>query len=102
MAEGVKITPEDVPQLDRAVIGTGSCQTVRPGNPDSIARCFVDQGAAAYSGFVYSPNEGYLIGEFDGLPFRYTWPDFPNHYALGLLPLAAFLFTFVLFGVAME
>jgi hypothetical protein len=58
-------------------MGTASCNTVRLWNEDSIALRFVDQGAAANSGFVYSPNEGYLIGEFDGLSFRYTWPDFP-------------------------
>jgi len=73
----VKITSGDVPPLKPIVIGTGSCQTLRPWKEDSIARGFIDQGAAAYSGFVFSPNEGYLIGEFDGLPFRYTWPDFP-------------------------
>ncbi|MFZ6027963.1 MAG: hypothetical protein ACOYYS_09620 [Chloroflexota bacterium] len=72
-----KITAGDVPPLDALVIGTGSCQTVRPWNGDSIALRFVDRGAAAYSGFVFSPNSGYLFGGFDGLPFRYTWPGFP-------------------------
>jgi len=71
------LTPAEVPSLGPLVIGTGSCQTFRLWNQDSIARRFADQGAAAYSGFVYSPNEGYLLGEFDGLPFRYTWPEFP-------------------------
>jgi hypothetical protein len=49
---------------------------------NSIALAFVDQGAAAYAGFAYSPNEGYLIGEFDGAPFRYTWPGFPIGHAV--------------------
>ncbi len=71
--ENIRLTAADVPSLDSVVISTGSCQTVRPWNADSIARRFVDQGAAAYAGFVFSPNEGFLIGEFDGLPFRYTW-----------------------------
>jgi hypothetical protein len=75
--ENILVTAADIPSLNALVIGTGSCQTLRPWNGDSIARGFVDQGAAAYSGFVFSPNEGYLIGEFDGLPFRYTWPGFP-------------------------
>ncbi len=75
--EDTQITSADVPSLDSVVVETGSCQTVRIWNENSIARRFVDQGAAAYSGFVFSPNEGYLIGEFDGLPFRYTWKDFP-------------------------
>jgi len=73
---------EDLPTLDGAVVATGSCQTVRPWMDDSIALAFVDQGAAAYTGFVYSPNEGFLIGEFDGLPFRYTWPGFPVGHVL--------------------
>ncbi len=72
-----KIVTRDIPALDSVVVSTGSCQTFRPWNADSIARRFTDQGAAAYAGFVYSPNEGYLIGEFADLPFRYTWPDFP-------------------------
>jgi hypothetical protein len=75
--EDTKITALDIPPLHATVIGTGSCQTLRPWQEDSISLGFVDQGAAAYSGFVFSPNEGYLIGEFDGLPLRYTWPDFP-------------------------
>jgi hypothetical protein len=75
--ENTTITPVDIPSLNSVVISTGSCQTFRLWDEDSIARRFVDQGAAAYSGFVFSPNEGYLIGEFNGLPLRYTWGDFP-------------------------
>lgn len=75
--EETKFTAPDVPALDAVVVSTGSCQTLRPWKEDSIALQFIDRGAAAYSGFVYSPNEGYLLGEFDGLPFRYTWPEFP-------------------------
>lgn len=75
--EDTRVTSADIPDLNAIVVSTGSCQTVRPWNEDSIALKFADQGAAAYSGFVFSPNEGYLIGEFDGLPFRYTWPGFP-------------------------
>jgi len=67
----------DVPALDATLMGTGSCQTVRPWGDDSIAVGFIDQGAAAYSGFAFSPNEGYLFGEFDSLPYRYSWPGFP-------------------------
>jgi hypothetical protein len=63
-------------------VGTGSCQTLRPWKEGSIARSFIDRGAAAYSGFVFSPNGGYLVGEFDGLPYRYTWPDFPIGHAV--------------------
>lgn len=72
-----KVLTRDIPSLDSVVVSTGSCQTFRPWNSDSIARRFTDQGAASYAGFVHSPNEGYLIGEFADLPYRYTWPDFP-------------------------
>lgn len=75
--EETTLTAADVPPLNAVVISTGSCQTVRLWDPASIALRMVDQGAAAYAGFVYSPMEGYLIGEFDDLPYRYTWPDYP-------------------------
>jgi hypothetical protein len=75
--EDTLFTSVDVPFLDSVIVETGSCQTVRLWNDNSIALKFIDQGAAGYSGFVFSPNEGYLIGEFNGLPFRYTWADFP-------------------------
>ena len=75
--EDTRVVAADVPALDALVISTGSCQTLRPWKAGSIALQFIDQGAAAYTGFVYSPNEGYLLGEFDGLPMRYTWVDFP-------------------------
>jgi hypothetical protein len=72
-----KITSKEIPLLEAPVIGTGSCQTFRPWGDASIALGFIDKGAAAYSGFVFSPIEGYLMGEFEGLPYRYTWPSFP-------------------------
>lgn len=67
----------DVPEMNGAVVATGSCSTIQPWRENNIALRFVDQGASAYVGFVFSPNEGYLQGEFSSLPFRYTWPDFP-------------------------
>lgn len=77
LKEGLTLVPADIPSLNSPIVATGSCQTVRPWRENSIALRFVDQGVTAYSGFVFSPNEGYLLGEFDELPFRYTWPDFP-------------------------
>lgn len=74
--EDTSLRPADLPSLPPVVVATGSCNTFRPWEENSIALAFTRQGAAAYTGFAYSPNEGYLIGEFDGLPFRYTWPDF--------------------------
>lgn len=67
----------DLPLLPPVVMSAASCQTLHIWNPDSIALGFIRQGAAAYVGFVFSPMEGFLMGEFQDLPFRYTWPDFP-------------------------
>jgi len=77
LAEYTTLRPGHIPSLGPVVIATGSCNTFRLWSEDSLALAFVAQGAAAYAGFAYSPNEGYLIGEFDGLPMRYTWPEFP-------------------------
>lgn len=75
--EDSKLLAGDVPPLSALVISTGSCQTLRIWSGESIALGFVHQGAAAYVGFVYSPMAGYLVGQFQDLPFRYTWPEFP-------------------------
>jgi len=76
LEEKVKLVSEDIPRLPPAVISTAGCSSLRPWRDNSVALRFVDQGAAAYSGFAFSPWEGFLIGEFEDLPFRYTWPDF--------------------------
>ncbi|GAB4476181.1 MAG: hypothetical protein Kow0088_13830 [Anaerolineales bacterium] len=72
-----RLTAADLGNLPPIVVQSGSCNTFRIWEKDSIALAFVDQGAAAYVGFAYSPNEGYLIGEFHGFPYRYSHPDFP-------------------------
>ncbi len=77
-----KLRPGRIPPLPPAVIATGSCNTFRPWEDDSIALAFVDKGAAAYAGFAYSPNAGYLIGAYRGVPFRYTWPGYPIGHAV--------------------
>ncbi|MGD8627000.1 MAG: hypothetical protein PVJ34_20870, partial [Anaerolineae bacterium] len=82
LAEGVALRAGDVPPLGPVAIATGSCNTFRLEAEDSLPLAFVAQGAAAYAGFVFSPNEGYLAGEFDGLPWRYTWPEFPIGHAV--------------------
>jgi len=69
--------PNSLPELPPVIVSTGSCQTLRIWEPGSIALAFVRKGAAAFAGSFYSPMAGYLIGQFDELPFRYTWPDFP-------------------------
>ncbi len=52
-----KVLTRDIPSLDSVVVSTGSCQTFRPWNSDSIARRFTDQGAASYAGFVQSERK---------------------------------------------
>jgi hypothetical protein len=83
LAEGVSLRANDLPSLPPVVVATGACNTFRPWNEGSIALAFTDRGAATYVGFAYSPNAGYLVGAYEGLPFRYTWPDLP----LGLVVL---------------
>lgn len=80
--EEVKLQSADIPALPTAVIATGSCNTFRLWEDESIALAFADRGAAAYAGFAFSPNAGYLIGAYRGVPFRYTWPDFPIGHAV--------------------
>ena len=77
-----RLRASDLPKLPPLVVATGSCNTFRPWERDSIALAFAQRGAAAYAGFAYSPNEGFLMGEFQGLPFRYTWPGFPIGHAV--------------------
>ena len=77
LEEKVTLVSEDIPRLPPVVISTAGCSSLRPWRNDSVALRFLDQGAAAYAGFAFSPWEGFLIGEFEDLPFRYTWPDFP-------------------------
>jgi hypothetical protein len=67
----------EISQLPPVVISSAGCNTFRIWILGSIALSFTDKGAAAYTGFAYSPNAGYLIGAYEDLPFRYTWPDFP-------------------------
>ncbi|MBN1262491.1 MAG: hypothetical protein JXB35_17555 [Anaerolineae bacterium] len=74
--EETQLRRADVPTLEGAVLSAASCNTFRPYETDSIALAFVEQGAAAYAGYAFTPNEGYLFGEFSGAPFRYTWPEF--------------------------
>jgi hypothetical protein len=71
-----RVRADAIGQLPPVVVSTTSCQTARIWMPDSIALKIVDQGAAAYSGFYFSPLSGSQIGGDRG-PFRYTWPDAP-------------------------
>ena len=72
-----RLETRDLPDMQSLVATANSCQTMRPWSEDSIALGFVNHGAAAFAGFVYSPIEGYMIGGYQDLPFRYSWTDFP-------------------------
>lgn len=75
--EPVALTAADLPTLPSSLVSAASCETFRPWGADSLVLGFVDRGVAAYAGFTFKPNEGNLLGQFAGLPWRYTWPEFP-------------------------
>jgi len=75
--ESVDLTAADVPELPASVISSASCETFRPWGQNSLLLSFADKGVAAYSGFTFSPGGANFLGEFDGMPFRYTWSEFP-------------------------
>ena len=77
-----KLQSGQVPPLPSTVIATSSCNTFRLWDDNSLPLDMVRQGAAAYAGFVFSPNSGYLIGAYGDVPFRYTWPEFPIGHAI--------------------
>lgn len=67
----------EIPPLPPVVVTSGACNTFKPWIDGSIALAFTDGGAAAYSGFLFSPAPYYLIGHPDGFPLQHTWPGFP-------------------------
>jgi hypothetical protein len=70
------ITAKDIPELPPMLVNALSCQTFKPWIDDSIALGFTDRGAAAYIGFIQTP-QGYPLGEPKGFSYYYSWPDFP-------------------------
>jgi hypothetical protein len=80
--EDSKLQSGQIPRLPSTVIATSSCNTFRLWDENSLPLDMVRQGAAAYAGFVFSPNSGYLIGAYGDVPFRYTWPEFPIGHAI--------------------
>jgi hypothetical protein len=74
LAEGVSFQASDFPRMPPVILAAASCQAVRLNLPNSLALAALSNGAAAFAGYLFSPVEGYLIGEFNGLPMRYTWP----------------------------
>ncbi len=70
------IFAKDLPELPPLLVNALSCQTFKPWVDNSIALGFIDRGAAAYIGFVHSP-QGYSLGEPKGFSFYNSWPGFP-------------------------
>jgi len=71
-----KLVSNEIPNLRSPVIFSGGCQTFRLWIKNSIALGFVEKGAAAYAGFVYSPIPYFLFSVPNGFPYRFTWRDF--------------------------
>ena len=69
----------ELPELKPVVIHTPSCNSVLPSKDNNIALEFVEKGAAAYIGHLFTPtpNSGVFIGHLEHLPGKYTWKDFP-------------------------
>jgi hypothetical protein len=73
-----ELTGNELPTLGPAVIHTPSCRSFLPWTEDSIALAFVEHGAAAYLGHLYSPiSSGHFIGHLHTLPGYDTWPGVP-------------------------
>jgi len=72
-----KIQSNEIPNLQSSTIISGACQTFRIWNNNSIALSFIEKGAAAYAGFVYSSIPYFLFSFPNGFPYKYTWTDFP-------------------------
>jgi hypothetical protein len=82
LGENSELRTGQIPLLPSTVIATSSCNTFRLWDENSLPLDMVRQGAAAYAGFVFSPNSGYLIGAYGDVPFRHTWPAFPIGHAI--------------------
>ena len=69
---------QDIPNLKPVIIHTPSCGSFLPWEENSIAMSFIEKGASAYLGNLFSPtSSGIFIGHLQYLPGKYTWEDFP-------------------------
>jgi hypothetical protein len=69
---------DDIPDLKPVIIHTPSCSSFMPWKEDSIAMGFIEKGAAAYIGDLFSPTSaGIFIGHLKYIPGKYTWDGFP-------------------------
>lgn len=75
--ENDELFAKDIPELKPAVIYTPTCSPFRPWVKNSIALGFVDQGAAAYLGFINSPHTSTFMKYGLSVPGITTWQEFP-------------------------
>lgn len=69
---------QDIPNLGPVIIHTPSCASFLPWEENSIAMGFIEKGASAYLGDLFSPtSSGIFIGHLYYLPGKYTWEEFP-------------------------
>lgn len=77
LADDLKIASADIPELPGTVMDVYACNTASFWTERNIARACIDRGASAYSGFVNSPLDSWVMGSYDRMPSRFTHPDFP-------------------------
>ena len=71
------IKSPDLPVMNDTIIHSPSCGSFAPWKKDSIALGFIDKGASAYIGNLFSPiSSGIFMGNMKYLPGIYTYPDF--------------------------
>jgi hypothetical protein len=69
-----RYTAKDLPALPPMMLATSGWGAIRLNEGDSLALAAIRRGVAGCAGFAFKPIDGFLMGEFDGLPLRYTWP----------------------------
>jgi hypothetical protein len=75
--ENDQLLTVDIPELKPAVIYSLTCSSFRPWVENSIAIGFVDNGAAAFMGFMNTPHATPTMREALSVPGITSWKDFP-------------------------
>lgn len=76
-SENDQLLARDIPELKPSVIYSLTCSPFRPWVENSIAISFVDQGAAAYLGFVNTPHTVAFSRDGLSVPGITSWSEFP-------------------------
>lgn len=73
-----RLSPEEIPLLPDSLIYTPSCGSFYPWEKDLLAMEFIEKGASAYVGHIFSPiTSGLFAGHMTDFPPLHTWKDFP-------------------------